>query len=253
MACVGTNRGEDKKRVDKALNYLIQEEKLAKKGNRYGLIQKHEWKTALINIGTPVNYKIPYFYDVMTFNKGDLILIGSKNAVGKTHISMNIVKQIVEQGITPYYLSLESGSRWAKIALQLGLKEGDFKWDEVSDEYKIQLENDGITVIDWLCPPSYAETDKLLKHFVEKLQKTKGVAIIFVQLRDDNGWLAPNLIKQFPSFACRYMYENEDSGEFGKFKIDKIREATMMHRVREIPCVFDWESKTLKRVDEKDN
>ncbi len=254
MTIVGTNRGEDKKRVDKALRYLVKEGCVTKKGSRYNIIKKANWKETLMNIGIPIDFKMPYFYDIMNFNFGDLILIGSRNATGKTHISMNIIKQLVEQGIKPYYLSLESGSRWAKIGLQLGLKEGDFKWDELSDATQIQLEKKAITVIDWLCPTSYAETDKLLKYFVEQLQKTNGVAIIFMQLRENNEWFAKDLAKQFPSFACRYVYDSEDSGEYGKFLMhpskDKVREAKTNIRIYEIPCKYDWETKVLKRIDE---
>ncbi len=250
MAVVATNRGEDKKRVDKALKYLVNEEYVIKRGSRYKMVKKPNWKENLINIGIPIDFKMPYFDDVMYFNWGDLILIGSANAKGKTHISMNIIKRLVAQGKKPCYLSLETGSRWAKIALQLGLKEGDFKWDESADATEIELDKDAITVIDWLCPSNYAEVDKLLMYFTKQLQKTKGVAIIFMQLREDNNWLAKDLVKQFPSFTCKYIYDNEGSGEYGKFVIDKIREAKLKTKTWEIPCQYNWETKELTRIDE---
>ncbi len=253
MAIVNTNRGEDKKRIDKALTYLVKEGNILKKGRSYGIIQKANWKTNLINIGTPIDFKMPYFYNIMDFNFGDLLLIGSRNATGKTHISMNIIKQLAEQKLQPYYLSLESGSRWAKIGLQLGLKEGDFKWDELADSTIIELEKDAITVIDWLCPNNYAETDKLIKYFTKQLQKNRGVAIVFVQLRDNNEWLAKDLIKQFPSFACRYVYDNEGDGEYGKFIIDKMREPKIRVKHYEIPCRYDWVTKELKMQEEIEN
>jgi len=165
---------------------------------------------------------------------------------------MNIIKQLVKQGKIPYYLSLESGSRWSKIALQLGLKEGDFYWDEVTDATGIELEMGAITIIDWLCPNNYAEVDKLLKHFTEKLQKTKGIAIVFMQLRDNNDWLAKDLVKQFPSFACKYVYSDDETGEYGKFTIDKIREAKFKTKIYEIPCRYDWSSKELTMIEEMD-
>ena len=246
MAVVATNRGEDKKRVDEALQYLVKEGHILKKGRSYGVIQKANWKTNLINVETPINFKMPYFENVMNFNWGDLILIGSGNARGKTHISMNIIKQLVKQGKNPYYLSLESGSRFIKIALQLGLKEPELKYDEVADATKIELELDeAITVIDWLCPNSYAEVDKLLMHFTKQLQKTKGIAIVFMQLRDNNEWLAKDLVKQFPAFACRYIYDKDSSGEYGKFMIDKIRDPKIRINHYEIPCKYDWVSKEL--------
>ena len=253
MAIVGTNRGEEKKRVDLALAYLVKEGFILKKHRSYCIIKKAEWKTSLINIGIPIDFKMPYFDDVMNFNWGDLILIGSKNAKGKTHISMNIIKQLVEQGKNPYYLSLESGSRFIKIALQLGLKEPELKYDEVADASKIELEsNNAITVIDWLCPNSYAEVDKLLMHFTKQLQKTKGIAIVFMQLRENNEWLAKDLVKQFPALVCRYIYDNEDSGEYGKFVIDKIRDPKLRIKFWEIPCQYDWNSKELKAIKDED-
>ncbi len=253
MTIAETNRGEGKKRIDKALKYLVKEEYVRKQGTRYIIKQKANWQTNLINVGMPIDFKMPYFDDIMTFNWGDLILIGSGNARGKTHISMNIIKELVKQGKTPYYLSLESGSRFIKIALQLGLKEPELKYDEVADATKIELESDkAITVIDWLCPNSYAEVDKLLMHFTKQLQKTKGIAIVFMQLRDNNDWFAKDLCKQFPSFACRYIYDNQDSGEFGRFEIDKVREPKMKNHNRQIPCQYNWETKELKKVTENE-
>ena len=253
MTIAGTNRGADKKRIDKALKYLVKEEYIRKQGTRYIIKQKANWQTNLINVGMPIDFKMPYFDDIMKFNWGDLILIGSGNARGKTHISMNIIKELIKQGKTPYYLSLESGSRFIKIALQLGLKEPELKYDEVADATKIELESGkAITVIDWLCPNSYAEVDKLLMHFTKQLQKTKGIAIVFMQLRDNNDWFAKDLCKQFPSFACRYIYDNKDSGEFGRFEVDKVREPKMKNHNRQIPCQYNWETKELKVITENE-
>ncbi len=252
MAIVGTNRGEEKKRVDLALAYLVKEGFVLKKWRSYAVIKKVEWKETLINIGVPIDFQMPYFHDLMHFNFGDLIIIGSRNATGKTHIAMNIIKQLVEQKITPYYLSLEGGSRWAKIALQLGLKEGDFKWEETSNPNNVTLEQNAVTIIDWLCPRNYAETDKILQDLNDKVRETKGVLIVFVQLRDNNEWLAKDLIKQFPAFACRYIYDNDDSGEYGKFTIDKIRDATIKIKRYELPARYNWETKELSLIKDED-
>ena len=252
MAVAGTNRGEDKKRIDKVLSYLSKEGLVLKKGRSYILRKKVEWQEALIDIGTPISFKMPYFSDVMHFHLGDLILIGATVATGKTHIAINIIKQLVDQGIKPYYLSLEGGSRWAKIALQLGLKEGDFWHHETSDPYDVEFEKNSVTIIDWLCPNSYAETDKVLKYLNDKVRDKQGVAIAFVQLRDNNEWLAKDLIKQFPAFAGRYLYD-DDTGEYGRFKIDKIRDAKVKVKRYEIPCRYDWETKIFKQVDNNDD
>ncbi len=254
MAIVGTNRGEDKKRIDKSLTYLVKEDYLVKRGARYILIKKAEWKESLIETGKPIDFKMPYFYDIANFNFGDLILIGSKNKKGKTHLAMNIVQQLVAQGKKPYYLSLETGSRFAKIAMQLGLKEGDFYWDFQVDPTKIELEPNAITIIDWLCPLNFAEVDKLFMHFIEQLYKTNGVLIVFMQLKgskaQNNEWFAPNLIAQFPALGAKYIYDNEGDGEYGKFIIDPIRDPKIKIKSYEIPCFYNWETKELTRVDE---
>jgi len=254
MAVANTNRGEDKKRIDKALKYLVKEGYVIKRGARYSIIMKANWKEALIETGKPIDFKVPYFYDIAHFNYGDMILIGSKNKKGKTHISMNIVKQFVEQKIKPYYISLETGSRFAKIAMQLGMKEGDFKWTFCSDPTQIELEPNAVTIIDWLLIVDKSKTDLIFRHFVEQLYKTNGFLIVFMQLKgskmQDNEWFAPNMVSQFPALSARYIYDNEDDGVYGKFKIDVIREPKLHIKTWEIPCYYNWEDKTLKRINE---
>lgn len=250
MAVVGTNRGEDKKRIDKVLSVLIEEGYLIKRGARYGIINKIDWQEEWVHLGSPLDFKMPYFSHIMNFNKGDLILIGSKNANGKTHISMNIIKKLYEQGLKPGYLSLESGSRWTKIAKQLGLKEGDFKFKEIADATKWDFGNQEVVVLDWLCPSNYAEVDKLLQHFTKKIQKTQTTLILFMQLRDNEEWLSKDLVKQFPAFACRYVYDNTGDGEYGKFIVDKARDPKIKTSYIEIPCHYDWSTKELERVED---
>ena len=243
-------KGEVKKRIDKTLVYLLKEGFILKRGRNYHSIKKAEWKESLIETGIPIDFKMPYFHDVANFNWGDLVLIGSNNKKGKTHISMNIVKQLVEQGKKVYYISLETGSRFAKIALQLGLKEGDFYWDFVADPTKIELEPNAITIIDWLLVIDKAKTDLIFKHFVEQLYKTNGFLIIFMQLKQDNNWFAPNMAEQFPALACKYIYDDDEKGEYGKFKIPTIREPKIKIKSYEIPCHYNWQTKELRRIDE---
>jgi len=252
MAIVGTNRGEEKKRVDLALAYLVKEGFILKRYRSYSIIKKGDWKEALIDTGTPIDFEMPYFHDIAKFNYGDLILIGSKNKKGKTHISMNIVKKLVEQGINPYYISLETGSRFAKIAMQLGLKEGDFKWTFCSDPTQIELEQDAVTIIDWLMIPDKSKTDLVFKHFVEQLYKTNGVLIVFMQLKEDNNWFAPNMVTQFPALGAKYIYDEEGSGEYGKFVVRPVREPKIRIKSYEIPCKYDWETKELNMITDED-
>jgi len=250
--------GEKADNISKALHYLVTEGYLAKRGNQYYAIKKLAWKTELINMGKRIDFKLPYFYDVGNFNWGDMVLIGSKTKFGKTHIAMNIIQKLVKQGITPYYISLETGSRFTDIALQLGLKEGDVKHAFCADPTTIDLEPNAVTIIDWLLIKDKAKTDIVFQHFAEQLAKTNGFIIIFMQLKEHNDeWFAPNMVKQFPALATRYLYTGEESdedyGTFGEWKIDVVREPKKHRKSFAIPCIYDWVTKQLKRMDEVEN
>jgi len=242
--------GEDKKRIEKALAYLMKEEYIIRKRNTFEVIDKLEWSETILDVGVPLPFKVPYFDDYAYFNVGDLIIIGSKNKWGKTSLSQNFIKRFVEQEIKPYYIYNESGGRWSKIALHLGLKDGDFYRTFCSDPNKVILENNAITIFDWVRPPDFAKTDELFNGFIEKLEKTKGLMICFVQLKDDGEFFAKNMIGQFPALLCKYLYENENDGSVTKFQITDVREAKMKGKVFEIPCKYDWETKLVKRIDE---
>jgi hypothetical protein len=59
------------------------------------------------------------------------------------------------------------------------------------------------------------------------------------------------MCKQFPALATRYLYENDNEGTYGKYIIDVVREPKPFgKKVFEIPCVYNWKTKELKRIDE---
>jgi len=94
----------------------------------------------------------------------------------------------------------------------------------------------------------------VFRHFIEQLDKNKGLLIIFQQLKHDGGWFAPNMCKQFPSLATRYLYEKEDDGTYGKFTIEEVREPTNYgKKTFELPCIYNWSTKELKRLDEQES
>ncbi len=250
MAKAETNRGKKKERIDKVLEYLIREGFLIRRGGLYKVLEKVNWSEQLVEVSKPLDFKVPYLDDVANFNWGDLILIASKAKYGKTTLSINIVKRLVAQGIKPYYINLEPGNRFAKIALQLGLKEGDIKWTFCSDPTQIPLEDNAVTIIDWLMIKEKAKTDLVFQKLIEQLAKTKGFLIVFQQLKDDEKYFAPNLINQFPVLSTRYLYDKEDDGTYGKFKIDVMREPKDNVKSWEVPCKYCFESKELKRIDE---
>jgi len=171
-----------------------------------------------------------------------------------TTIAMNIIKRIRDQlnatGSTRkiYYMGSEAGSRFMQTAMTVGLKEGDFEWDFVCDPTKINLENDSITILDWLMVENKAESDLVMKYFSEQLHKSNGFLITFMQLKEGSNpdWFAPNLIKQFPALAARYLYTDEGKGEKGNWVLDAIREPKGRFKTGLIPCTYDYTTKLLK-------
>ena len=248
--------GETKERVDTALAYLVKEGFLIKRRRMFCVIKRLTWKDTFMSDGLTIKYKMPYFDDVATFRDGDMILIGGQQKVGKTHIAMNIIKQLVEQNIKPHYISLESGSRYTLIAKQLQMGEGDF-WTPETPHFSvvdIELEKNAITIIDWLLPKDYADTDKTFQYFSQQLVKNGGILIIFVQLKKNADFFAENMIAMFPALVCRYKYdqspEGKDNHERGFFEVMYMREPKGRVKHAQIHCHYDWQTKRLNVVQD---
>ena len=240
--------GENKEKVEKAIKYLVKEGYLIKKGRTYHIIKKAEWKTELVNAVKFLDFKFPYLHDVANFHYSELLIIGGKTGQGKSHLAMNFVKRLVEQGIKPYLIELEPNKKFLEVALKLGLKEGDFYYD-FCDPNSIELEPNAVTIIDWILPKEYSEVDKLFYFYNRQLLKTNGFLIVFMQLRENGNWFAPDLVHFFSSVSVRYLLEPDTQGEYAKFIVDKVNDPKYPY-VREIPCKFFRETKEVKRIDE---
>ena len=188
------------------------------------------------------------FYGFELSGKDSLYLLDSFWVNHNTHVAMNMILDFVRQGIKPYYVSTESGSRHARVARDLGLKDGDYFWADIVSATDIPIEPNAVTIIDWLLPTDYAETDKLFQHFAHKMAKSSGLLIIFMQLRKDGNWFAENLCTMFPSFAAKYTLNSDRDG--GAFKIDKIRESKEKDSYRDINGTYNWHDKTLIAIDD---
>lgn len=240
---------EKKENIDKALAFLVKEGYVLKHKRFYKIIQKAEWKDTFFHEGQEINYKMPYFHDCAIFRFGDMIVMGGTQKVGKSTVVMNVIKRLVAQGIKPYLLNLESGNRFSIISRKLGLIEGSYWYVTTSSPEQIELEDNAFTIIDWLLPKDYAETDKIFQRLSEQLIKHKGILLVVVQLKPDNSFFAPSMIAMFPSFVCKYIYDDEE-GVKGHFQVEQVREPKRQYKRGSIPCVYDFESRELKRVDE---
>ena len=236
--------------VDKYLSQFRKQGKLIKVGwGRYRYREVIEWKEKYPDVEQKIKLEVPYFDDVQDFYSGDMIVIGGRPAVGKTTIAMNIIKRLVDQGIKPYYLYSESGSRYIKIANTLGIKEGSYKWYHHSNPLGIELPLNGITIIDWLQIGDKSMTDSIFKHLNEEMEKKGGLLFIFMQLKEGNGWFAPNMIDQYPALAAKYIYDDEN-GQKGHYEVTKIRDPKGNYKKRIIPCAYDFNTRILNIKEE---
>jgi hypothetical protein len=212
-----------------------------------------DWSDTLIDVGTPINFKIPYLDDVAYFYKGDLIIVGAMNKKGKTLLALNVIKRFVQQGIKPYYVYNEKqGGRFARDSLQLGLIEGDYYHVRCKNPHKLILEPEAITVYDWvkIRGDEFSLTADLFDDLVEKVERTNGLLICFVQLKENNSFFAPNLIGQVPAILCKYLYEDEKDGTFTYFDVCAVRDPKLKGKKFKIPCRYNWDTKEVHRLDE---
>jgi DNA replication protein DnaC len=250
---IATSLRYEKKDIENALKALQEEGKVFKRGKNYRAINKAEWKNTFVEESKVLPFNVPYFNDSSVFRNGDMVVIGGKPGIGKSVVAINILKGFIDQGIKPYYINLESGNRFVTHAMRLGLKEGDFYWTNDYHPQLLELEDDAITIIDWLMPDNFAEMDKLFARFAEQLDKHGGLLIVFVQLKkwkDSNGnehydFFAPNLLDQFPSFVCKYQYGQGYDSENTFFQTTKIRESKTGLQYLTIPTYFDKSTNIL--------
>jgi len=234
--------------VDKWLSKFVKEGKAVRLGRgRYQYKEKVEWSDAITINVDEYKYKIPLFNDIALFQEGDVLLLGGKTNEGKTTISLNIIRDLITQGIKPYYCYSEAGSRFQKTAKILGI-DGKFYHTYHTNPLAIELEENSVTIIDWLHLENKAETDTVLKHLNDEVQRKKGILIIFTQLKQDYSYFAPNLIDHFPTFAGRYIQDNDNHTE-GHWQCDKIKEPRGNYITYLLPCIYDRETKIFKLKD----
>jgi len=244
---------DDKKKkaiVNKYLAQFHKEGKLVRKAHgKYDLKEKVEWTDEVQAVAPECEYTIPYFDDLAYFHSGDIILIGGKTGEGKTHIAMNLIKQFKAQGIKPFYISLESGSRHEKVAQQLGLSQKDYyvSKDAIDNPLQMEIETNSVTIVDWLYTgEDFAATQSIFKHLSDEMKRKGGILIVFTQLKESYDWFAVNLIKSFARFAARFIYDDTD-GIASHFDVCKITDPKGHYSTAIVSTEFNFESKELKK------
>jgi hypothetical protein len=234
--------------VDKYLSKLTKEGKIIRIGRgRYQYKEQITWSDeAPANI-EEYKYKIPLFNDIAVFQDGDVLILGGAPNVGKTTIAINMLREMILQGVKPYYLFTEATSRWLKTANDLGIT-SKFFYRESINPLTIELESNAFTIIDWLDlgKEGFEKTSVTLEYLATEMRKKKGILVIFTQLKPSNGdWFAPNLIEQYPTFSARYFQDN-DSKTQGHWDVQKIKEPRANYTTYQWACEYDSITKIFK-------
>ncbi len=68
-----------------------------------------------------------------------------------------------------------------------------------------------------------AQTDIVFRKLSSEMQMKGGFLIVFMQLKEDGNYFAPNMVMQFPALCCRFFHEDEERIN-GYFVIDANRD-----------------------------
>lgn len=243
----------DREKMDVALKFLIKEGLLYKSHRMYHIVETPNWQTEFMDEGEEIKFKFPYLSDVAVIRDRDICIFGASTGAGKTHLAMNMIKRLKEENIVPDYYSSEGGSRFATISKYLGLVEGDYRFCKELNPMKIKLSKNAVTVVDWLRPHEYSETDTIFEKLNEEIQKQGGVLIVFMQLRKSSEeFFAKDLVEFYPALVAKFLQREGTAGVDSYFETIKIREVKVRGASQNqvINCRFDFDTKELKTLNE---
>jgi len=243
--------GETRERIDKAIAELCKEDYIVRKNNKYQIVTTIEWKSYKhMALGEDLPYNIPYFGKLSNFYWGDFVLLGASTGSGKTHITMNIVKQLVDSGLEPYLITTENIARTFKLARSLGIEDGAFKYAYVPELKRVSFPNRKIIVLDWLQIEDFSDTHNIIKYISEQIQESQSFLICLAQLQWGNDWFAKNLIHHYPALSVRFILDKDDR-RLGAFHIDKNRDPKP-EAVSKMQMEYDPFTRLLKEREESE-
>ncbi|MHA1737855.1 MAG: bifunctional DNA primase/polymerase, partial [Candidatus Heimdallarchaeota archaeon] len=246
--------GYDRKDLEQALRYLCDKRKLYKtKKDLYKFIEDTVWQEDFLSMSKPLSCTVPYFEDYNIFDDGSMIVIGAPSGTGKTHITVNMLQQFVAQGISPYLISTEAGSKFSKIAQVMRLKEGDFKYIHTNNPSAIPLHERSITIIDWLKAPNgeYNRTDAIYEQLNDQLVEKGGLLIVLAQLKNETKqFYAEDMVMFYASTVAKFLYPKKGETVDNTrpyFKTTKLRDSKVGTQYIDIPLSYDNETKILRK------
>jgi hypothetical protein len=234
--------------VDRWLSTFVKEGKAVRMARgRYQYKERVEWSDKTPELVEEYQHKIPLFNSIAIFQDKDVLLLGARTNDGKTTIALNMIAEMVKQGLKPYYIYSEAGSRFQKTSRTLGIA-GDYYHTYHENPLAIELEYNSFSIIDWLHLEHKENTDTVLKHLNNELQRKGGILVIFTQLKQNYDFFAPNLIDHYPTFAAKYIQDSENKTE-GHWDIQKIKEPRGNYCTYILPCSYTQDTKVFKVKD----
>lgn len=249
---------KEQKDVEDVLKYLEDQGKIMDSGNRkYQAVNMVEWGEPESDVNRPVDFEVPYFHDYNYFDWGEMVIIGGATGTGKTHLVGNIIKKLVDQGITPHLINTEPSSKILKVTDKLGVSKSKFriptengKPKAIRHPMEVELKDNAVTIVDWLKPKegNWAEMENTFDHFRHQLEKHKGFLFIMTQIRKSNyQFFAPDLVEFYGSCVAKYLFGNGGKDSVNtEFQITKLRDSKTGLQYLTIPTIYDNDTKTLE-------
>lgn len=244
---------KEQKDIEDVLKHLEDNNKvISLKGRKYQVLETVEWTTEKSDMSIPVDFRVPYFHDYGYFDWGNMVIIGGASGTGKTHLTGNIIKQLADQGVKPYLINTEAGSKIGKITQRLGVPDEMYYVPKklVKHPMDIELVDNAVTIIDWLKVKDgdYAKTDMTYEHFHNQLKLHKGFLIILTQIRkSDNKFFAPDQVQFYGACVAKYLFGNNgQDAENTLFQIEKLRDSKTGQQYITIPTYFNKDTKVLE-------
>jgi len=240
----------EQKDIEDVIKYLLDEEKIISLGkNRYKRLKRVEWKEDYNEeSGKPIDFEVPYFSKYSFFDWQNMIIVGGITGSGKTFLTGNIIRQLVNQKVKPYLINTESGSKIGKVCNKLGLKTGDFYITTVKNAVQIELPDNAICIIDWLqiTDSDFSKIANIYEHLHNQLKKHNSFLIVMSQLKKDGRWFSENLHDWYSAFTVRYLYGNNGTDNVNTyFQTDKIRDSKTGLQYFTIPTTYNPETSEI--------
>lgn len=246
---------KDIKDVEDILSYLENQHKIIDLGNRrYKMLNNVEWTTDISNLSVPIDFEMPYFHKYSYFSKKNMVIIAARPGTGKTHITGNLLRKFIEQGINPDLITTEQDGNIGKVTDLLKIPPNSYAIpkEPVSHPTDIELRDNKVTIIDWLKPMKgdYSKTEITFEHFRNQLDRHNGFLIIMSQLRkSNNDYFASDLFEQYGAFVCKYLLTEKDGlvdNINTYFEVTKCRDTKIGKQHMIIPTKYDPDTKTIE-------